>query len=85
MSARDPLDATKKKNNPMALTGFIVGLVSMVLFVIGILPILTIVFSSIGLGTFKPVVQKNKWMAGVGLTLGIVSTLMYMREYGHFR
>ncbi len=72
-----------KKNNSMAATGFVLGIVSVFLYFIGILPILAIVFSSIGLGTFKPDSQKNKWMAGVGLALGIIYTLMYMRAYGH--
>jgi hypothetical protein len=71
------------KNNPMALTGFIFGLVSMVLYYIGILPTLGIIFSSIGLGTFKPDIHKNRWMAAVGLILGILYTLMSMREHGH--
>jgi hypothetical protein len=73
-----------KKNNSMAVTGFVLGIVSAFFYFIGILPILAIVFSSIGLGTFKPDSQKNKWMAGVGLALGIIYTLMYMRAYGYF-
>src|SRR5208337_833874 len=75
--------AQKKRNNPMAATGFVLGIVSIFLYFIGILPILAIVFSAIGLGTFKQELQKNKWMAGVGLALGIIYTLMYMRAYGH--
>jgi len=67
----------------MAATGFVLGIVSIFLYFIGILPILAIVFSAIGLGTFKQELQKNKWMAGVGLALGIIYTLMYMRAYGH--
>ncbi|MGI6415760.1 MAG: hypothetical protein ACOX1P_08845 [Thermoguttaceae bacterium] len=50
---------------------------------IGLIPILAIVFSAVGLGTFKPNIHKNKWMAGVGLALGIVYTIMYMQAYGH--
>ncbi len=78
-----PVEHEKKRNNPMAATGFVLGIVSIFLYFIGILPILAIVFSSIGLGTFKQELQKNKWMAGVGLALGIIYTLMYMRAYGH--
>jgi hypothetical protein len=72
------------KNNPMALTGFILGLASVGFYFIGILPILGIVFSSIGLATFKPDIQKNKWMAVAGLILSVLYTLMSLREHGHF-
>jgi hypothetical protein len=71
------------KNNPMALTRFILGLVSVVFYSIGILPILGIIFSAIGLATFKPDIQKNKWMAVAGLILSILYTLMSLREHGH--
>jgi hypothetical protein len=54
------------------------GLASIFLYGIGIVPILGIVFSAIGLGTFKPQLQKNHWMAGVGLAVSIVFTLMFL-------
>jgi hypothetical protein len=72
-----------RKNNGMATTGFVLGLISVFLYMIGLIPILAIVFSAVGLGTFKPNIHKNKWMAGVGLALGIVYTIMYMQAYGH--
>jgi hypothetical protein len=78
-----PVEHEEKRNNPMGATGFVLGIVSIFLYFIGILPISAIVFSAIGLGTFKEELQKNKWMAGVGLALGIIYTLMYMRAYGH--
>jgi hypothetical protein len=68
-------------NNGMAMTGFILGLVSVVFYVIGILPILAVIFSAVGLGTFKSHVQKNRWMAITGLILGILYTLAYMAAY----
>lgn len=71
-------DSAAKRNNGMALTGFVLGIVSVFLYEIGIIPILGIVFSAIGLGTFKPQSQKNRWMAGVGLAASIVYTLMYL-------
>lgn len=77
--------ATAPSNNTMALVGFILGLVSVVLYMIGIIPLLAVVFSGIGLATFKPESQKNKWMAGVGLGLGILYTFMMMNAYGHIR
>jgi hypothetical protein len=74
-----------KSNNGMALTGFLLGLVSVAFYAIGIIPILAVVFSGIGLGTFKPAAQTNKWMAGVGLALGVVYTIMMLNQYGHLR
>ena len=78
-----PMDLVLKVNNPWALWGFIVGLVSVFFFWIGIIPLIGLVLSVIGLTSFKPESQKNKWMAGVGLCLSIIYTLMSMREYGH--
>jgi len=78
-----PIALAPKVNNPWALWGFIVGLVSVVFFWIGIIPLIGLVLSVIGLTSFKPESQKNKWMAGVGLCLSIIYTLMYMREYVH--
>ena len=83
MAIQDPTNPGEKKNNPMATTGFVLGIVSVFFYFIGILPILAAVFSAIGLGTFKPDRQKNKWTAVVGLGLGIIYTLMYMRAHGH--
>lgn len=62
----------EKRNNPMAVAGFVLGLASVVLYAIGIVPLLAVVFSGVGLGSFKPESQKNKWMAAVGLALGSV-------------
>ena len=72
-------------NSPLAVIGFILGLLSVVLYTIGIIPILAIVFSGIGLVSFKPDAQKNKWMAGVGLALGVVYTIMMLSHYGHLK
>ncbi len=72
-----------KSNNSAALTGFVLGLVSAVFYYIGIIPILAIVFSSVGLASFKPEVQKNKWMAGAGLAPGVFYTLMMLSDHVH--
>ena len=76
-----PIALAPKVNNPWALWGFIIGLVSVFFSWIGIIPLIGLVLSVTGLTTFKPESQKNKWMAGVGLCLSIIYTLMYMREY----
>jgi hypothetical protein len=60
------------------LTGFILSRVSTVLYGTGIVPILGIVFSAIGLGRFDPELQKGKWMAGWGLALSILYTMMFL-------
>jgi len=73
--------APAKVFNPLALTGFILGLTSVVLYAIGIIPILGIVFSAIGLGRFNPETQKAKWMAGWGLTLSILFTIMFLTRH----
>lgn len=67
--------------NPLALTGFILGLTSVVFYVIGIIPILGIVFSAIGLGRFNPETQKAKWMGGWGLALSILFTIMFLSRH----
>lgn len=76
-------EKVEKTNNPMALAGFILGLISVPLYTIGVLPILAVIFSSVGIGTFRDGMQKNWWMAPAGLTLGIIYLLMYMHAYGH--
>jgi hypothetical protein len=68
----------EKSFNGMAITGFVLGLVSTVLYPIGIIPILGIVFSGIGMGTFKPQKQKAKWMAPTGLFFSIVYAVMFL-------
>ena len=70
-------------NNRMALVGFCLGLVSILLFDLGVVPLAAIVCSAIGLRTFKADTQKNKWMAGVGLVLGILFMLVNAEMNGH--
>ncbi|GGH23658.1 hypothetical protein [Paenibacillus segetis] len=64
-----------KKNNTMALVGFILGLVSLLINFWGLVGIVACVFSGVGLGTFNAELEKNRWMAIVGLILGIFSIL----------
>lgn len=77
--------AAEKSNNGVALTGFILGLSSVFLYFIGIIPILAALFSGFGLASFNPEAQKNRWMAGVGLALGLVYTVMMLDHYGHLK
>jgi len=74
-----------KPRNGFALTGLILGIASVLLASIGIIPILAIVFSGIGLAKVKVRSGKGKVQAWIGLILGILFTLVYMYQYGHLR
>jgi len=65
-----------KTNNRYGITGFVLGLVSVFFYFIGIIPLLAVVFSAIGLGTFQEANQKNNWMAITGLILGILFSIL---------
>ncbi|MEE6146355.1 hypothetical protein V2151_26565 [Bacillus cereus] len=76
-------EVTTKKYNRNCLTGFILGFASIFLAFIGMIPILALVFSIIGLSKFNPEVNKGRWQGIVGLLLGILYTLVYLNNYGH--
>lgn len=64
----------EKKNNGMALTSFILGLVG--LLIAGIpCGVCAIIFGGVGMAKFNPETQKNKWMAITGIILGIVDVI----------
>ena len=65
---------TVKKNNGLALTSFILGLVGLIIAGIPC-GICAIIFGGVGIAKFKPDTQKNKWMAITGLILGIVDVV----------
>lgn len=77
--------AILKPRNGFALTGFILGIASVLLASIGIIPILAIIFSGIGLGKVKDRSDKGKVQAWISLILGILYMLVYMYQYGHIR
>ena len=64
-----------KKNNSSALTSFIVSLVGLLIAGIpcGVVAIIT---GAMGIKTFNPETQKNKWMAIFGLVLGIIDIVV---------
>jgi cell shape-determining protein MreD len=72
-----------RTNNKHGVTGFVLGVIGYFLYEVGLLPILAIVFSSIGLGTHDPSQHKNRWMSIVGLISGIIGTFLYLYAYGH--
>lgn len=65
--------------NAFALVGFVLGLLSIGLYwVLGIIPVLAIIFSIIGLIGAKKMGQKGKGLAITGLILGII----YISQFG---
>jgi len=73
----------EKPRNAFAVTGLILGIASVFLSFIGIIPILAIIFSGIGLAKVKDRGGRGKVEAWIGLILGVVYTLVYMYQYGH--
>ena len=73
--------------NKMALIGFVLGLVSVFTFIIGLVPIAAVIFSIIGLiqTSEKRGKEKGQWMAIVGLILGVVYFLVYLYTYGYIK
>jgi hypothetical protein len=56
---------------------------SVFLYVIGILPILAVVFSGVGLAKAQSRNGQGQVAAWIGLILGIIYTIMYLAYYGH--
>ena len=78
--------ATSETGNPMAITGLCLGIAS-VLFgaMVGILPILAVIFSAIGLAKAPSRNGQGQAAGWAGLVLGIIFTLVYMANYGHIK
>ena len=73
----------KTKKNKLAITGFILGILSIFLSWIGVIPILALILSSIGLYQAKERKEESAILAIIGLILGAIYTLVYMGTYGH--
>jgi hypothetical protein len=69
--------------NGYATTGLCLGVSSIFLAFIGIIPILAIVFSGIALAKASERGGSGRTSAWIGLVLGIVYTLVYLSIYGH--
>ena len=69
--------------NPWAVTSLILGLVSIVLYEIGILPLTAVAVGVTGLVRHDPRIQSGRWMAVVGVVLGVIFSFMYLVAYGH--
>ena len=77
--------ADQRKANGMAVAGFSLGIASVFLYWIGIVPIIGLIFSIIALATYRPEVHTGRWMAVTGLVLSALYTVMYLAAYGHLR
>lgn len=77
-------DSSGTRWNTYAIAGLCLGIASVFLYTIGILSILTIIFSVIGLKKSKEYGGIGKFQAGIGLVLGIIYTLLYLRDCLHF-
>lgn len=72
------MEENKKTLNAFSLVGFILGLLSILLYwVLAITPILAIIFSLIGLIGTDKAKQKGKGLAIAGLILGILYTGLF--------
>lgn len=72
------MNEDKKVLNAFALLGFVLGLLSVALYwVLGIVPVLAIIFSIIGLVSVKKLGQRGKGFAITGLVLGIIFILAF--------
>ncbi len=82
---KDPIEGPQEasRRNPFAIAGLALGVVSFFLFSIGLIPILAIVFSSIGLAKSGNYQGAGRVQAWIGLVLGIVYTVVYLYHYGH--
>ncbi len=64
----------EKRNNVLAITGFVLSLVSLLINPIAVLSILGLIFSAIGLSKVK-VVNSGKGLAIAGIIISILSTI----------
>jgi hypothetical protein len=68
-----------KQFNSLALAGVAFGLIACVYQALGVMPILGVVFSTLGLVSFDDKTEKMRWMAAFGLGLSILVSLLSFR------
>ena len=73
-----PPAQARPKNDGLAITGMVLGIVGLLVFVFAVLPVVAIIFSAIAL---KRISRSNGWrkgkgMAIAGLVCGIVGTVV---------
>lgn len=72
-----------KKNNKLAVIGFITGIIA-VFIGFGIIPIIGLLVSIIALIKFNLEKEKNKWVAIAGLILNFIYFVVYLYNSGYF-
>ena len=80
MNENNNINYPEKQNNSVSgtiIVGFVLGLISWFLNFFGIIGIIAIVFSAIGLSQLSRTNQKGKVLAIIGLVSGIVSSVIY--------
>jgi hypothetical protein len=81
MAGDEPSAASR---NYYALAGLILGIVGILFYTIGIISLLAVILSLIGLSKAKHYGGEGKIPAIIGLALGIALTLIYiLRSYGY--
>ena len=80
MNENNNINYPEKQNDSVSgaiIVGFVLGLISWFLNFWGIVGIIAIVFSAIGLSQLSRTNQKGKVLAIIGLVSGIVSSIIY--------
>ena len=78
MNENNNINYPEKQNDSVSETiivGFVLGLISCFLDFFGIVGIIAIVFSAIGLSQLSRTNQKGKVLAIIGLVLGIINVI----------
>lgn len=78
MNENNNINYPEKQNDSVSgtiIAGFVLGLISLFLNFFGIVGIIAIVFSAIGLSQLSRTNQKGKVLAIIGLVSGIVSVI----------
>ena len=71
------------KLNSQCLIGFILGIASIFLAFIGIIPLSAIIVSIIGLAKFRNNEHNNRWQGILGLILGVIYMFVNMYQIGY--
>jgi hypothetical protein len=77
------MTAAEDRGNGYAIAGLILGIAAVFFYTMGLVPILAVVLSSIGLYKVKACYRMGRSPAWIGLLLGLISTVMYMFAYGN--
>ena len=78
MNENNNINYPEKQNDSVSgtiIVGFVLGLISWFLNFFGIIGIIAIVFSAIGLSQLSRTNQKGKVLAIIGLVLGIINVI----------